>query len=150
MADTKQVGLSGRKLFIAIPTYDGKLNIKTAYGLARLMPIAAEHGVSVVMGHLSGCSIITVARNALVYEFISTVALADKMSLEFNISDHGVDMEIEFTDDAHAATGAKLYLQLKSGDSYLCERVPRRRNLYHEGRAALPVCSPAGRRKIGQ
>ena len=31
-------------------------------------------------------------------------------------------MEIESTDDAHAATRAKLYLQLKSGDSYLRER----------------------------
>ena len=33
-----------------------------------------------------------------------------------------IDMEIEFSDDAHEATGAKLYLQLKSGDSYLRER----------------------------
>jgi hypothetical protein len=38
------------------------------------------------------------------------------------VSDHGIDMEIEFKDDAYEATGAKLYLQLKSGDSYLRER----------------------------
>ncbi len=31
-------------------------------------------------------------------------------------------MEIELNDDAHEATGAKLYLQLKSGDSYTCKR----------------------------
>ena len=55
-------------------------------------------------------------------EVISTVALADQISREFNVSDQGIDMEIEFTDDAHEATGAKLYLQLKSGDSYLRER----------------------------
>ena len=30
-------------------------------------------------------------------------------------------MEIEFTRDNHEATGKKLYLQLKSGDSYLRE-----------------------------
>jgi hypothetical protein len=59
---------------------------------------------------------------ALVGEVISTVALADQISREFNVSDQGIDMEIEFTDDAHEATGAKLYLQLKSGDSYLRER----------------------------
>ena len=59
---------------------------------------------------------------ALVGEVISTVALADQISREFNVSDQGIDMEIEFTDDAHRATGAKLYLQLKSGDSYLSER----------------------------
>lgn len=59
---------------------------------------------------------------ALVGEVISTVALADQISRELIVSDQGIDMEIEFTDDAHEATGAKLYLQLKSGDSYLRER----------------------------
>jgi hypothetical protein len=59
---------------------------------------------------------------ALVGEVISTVALADQISREFNVRDQGIDMEIEFTDDAHEATGAKLYLQLKSGDFYLRER----------------------------
>jgi small GTP-binding protein len=55
---------------------------------------------------------------ALVGEVISTVALAAQISREHNVSDHGIDMEIEFKDDAQKATGAKLYLQLKSGDSY--------------------------------
>ena len=47
----------------------------------------------------------------------STVALADQISREFKVSDQGIDMEIEFNDDTHEATGAKLTLQLKSGDS---------------------------------
>ena len=34
----------------------------------------------------------------------------------------GIDMEIEFKRDDGTATGEKLYLQLKSGDSYLHER----------------------------
>jgi hypothetical protein len=59
---------------------------------------------------------------ALVGEVISTVALADQISREFNVSDQGIDMEIEFTDDEHMATGAKIYLQLKSGDSYTQKR----------------------------
>jgi hypothetical protein len=59
---------------------------------------------------------------ALVGEVISTVALADQISREFSVSDQGIDMEIEFNDDAHEATGRKLYLQLKSGDSYLRDR----------------------------
>jgi hypothetical protein len=37
-------------------------------------------------------------------------------------SDHGIDGEIEFKDDKGRATGKRLYLQLKSGDSYLTER----------------------------
>jgi hypothetical protein len=59
---------------------------------------------------------------ALVGEVISTVALAGQLSREFNVSDHGIDMEIEFKSDAGEATGRKLYLQLKSGDSYLSKR----------------------------
>ena len=58
---------------------------------------------------------------ALVGEVISTVALAGHISREFNVSDHGIDMEIEFKSSGEA-TGHKLYLQLKSGDSYLRER----------------------------
>ena len=40
MAEEKRVSLEGRKVFIGIPTYDGKLSIKLAYTLASLMPIA--------------------------------------------------------------------------------------------------------------
>jgi len=56
---------------------------------------------------------------ALVGEVIATVALAGQISREFPISDHGIDMEIEFKADTGEATGRRLYLQLKSGDSYL-------------------------------
>ncbi|MGA2178936.1 MAG: TIR domain-containing protein [Verrucomicrobiota bacterium] len=59
---------------------------------------------------------------ALVGEVISTVALAGQISRELIVSDQGIDMEIEFKSDAGEATGRKLYLQLKSGDSYLRER----------------------------
>lgn len=59
---------------------------------------------------------------ALVGEVISTVANAGQISREFSVSDHGIDLEIEFKNDTGAATGRKLYLQLKSGDSYLRQR----------------------------
>ena len=36
-------------------------------------------------------------------EAASTVALADQISREFNVSDQGIDMEIELTNDAHEA-----------------------------------------------
>jgi len=58
----------------------------------------------------------------LVGEVISTVALAGQLCREFTVSDHGIDMEIEFKNDAGEATGRKVYLQLKSGDSYLRKR----------------------------
>ncbi len=72
MAEQKVVDLSGRSLFIAIPAYDGKVSIKLAYTLAQLMPMALRSGVSVKLGHVSGCSIITMARNMLVDQFLKT------------------------------------------------------------------------------
>ena len=48
---------------------------------------------------------------ALVGEVISTVALAAQISREKNVSDHGIDMEIEFKDAAGEATGEMLFLQ---------------------------------------
>lgn len=72
MAEQKRVSLENRKVFIGIPTYDGKLNIKLAYTLAALMPVALQHGISVKLGHVSGCSIITMARNSLVHQFLKS------------------------------------------------------------------------------
>lgn len=72
MAEEKRVSLEGRKVFIGIPTYDGKVNVKLAYTLAALMPMALKHGISVKLGHVSGCSIITMARNSLVNQFLKS------------------------------------------------------------------------------
>lgn len=55
----------------------------------------------------------------LVGEVISAVALANQICREKNVSDHGIDAEIEFKDDSSQATGQMIFLQLKSGDSYL-------------------------------
>lgn len=74
MADTRQVNLQGRKLFVGIPAYDSKLNIKTAFALAQLMPKALQLGIGVYLSDLSNCSIITMARNSLVNEFLKTDA----------------------------------------------------------------------------
>ena len=45
---------------------------------------------------------------ALVGDVISTVALAGQICREFTVSDHGIDMEIEFKNDADEATGRSL------------------------------------------
>jgi GTPase SAR1 family protein len=85
---------------------------------------------------------------ALVGEVISTVALAGQISREFAVSDHGIDMEVEFKSDAGEATGRKLYLQLKSGDSYLRKRqrdgtevfeIPKERHAQYWMGQAFPV-----------
>ncbi|MFZ6845841.1 DUF4365 domain-containing protein [Undibacterium sp. RuTC16W] len=55
----------------------------------------------------------------LVGEVISKVALSRQISREKTVSDHGIDMEIEFKNDDGTASGQLLFLQLKSGDSYV-------------------------------
>jgi uncharacterized protein DUF4365 len=72
---------------------------------------------------------------ALVGDVISTVALAGQISREFNVSDHGIDMEIEFKSDSGEATGRKVYLQLKSGDSYLTTRKSDGAQVFKIGKA---------------
>lgn len=91
MADTVQASLEGRKVFIAIPTYDGKLNIKTAYNLAQLMPRAFQHGVSFHLSHMSGCSLITMARNSLVNEFLKTDC-TELLFIDSDVIVHGDDI----------------------------------------------------------
>jgi len=50
------------------------------------------------------------------------VAEAGQIYRGYTNSDHGIDGEIEFKDDLGRASGKRLYLQLKSGDSYLKKR----------------------------
>ncbi|WP_295444065.1 TIR domain-containing protein [uncultured Thiodictyon sp.] len=50
------------------------------------------------------------------------VAEAGQVYRGYTNSDHGIDGEIEFKDDQGRASGRRLYVQLKSGDSYLKQR----------------------------
>jgi hypothetical protein len=47
---------------------------------------------------------------------------AGQIYRQYTNSDHGIDGEIEFKDQEGKASGKRLYLQLKSGDSYLSKR----------------------------
>lgn len=72
MAEQKSFSLAGRKLMVAIPCYDGKVNIKTAFAIAELVPKLDKMGVQIHLAHVSGCSIITKARNNLVRNFMES------------------------------------------------------------------------------
>lgn len=72
METEKRVMLAGRKLMIAIPAYDGKLNIQAAFELPQLALRAQRHGFQIQLVHMSGCSIITRARNSLVNQFMES------------------------------------------------------------------------------
>lgn len=58
----------------------------------------------------------------LVGHAFSTVGEAGHIFRPTPNSDHGIDGEIEFKNDKGEATGQRLYLQLKPGDSYLRQR----------------------------
>jgi hypothetical protein len=58
----------------------------------------------------------------LVGHAFSIVAEAGQIYKGYTNGDHGIDGEIEFKDDRGRASGKRLYVQLKSGDSYLKKR----------------------------
>lgn len=74
MADEKTFSVAGRRLMVCVPAYDGKLNIKSAFALANLALQTSQAGVTLYLTHISGCSLITKARNGLVADFLESDA----------------------------------------------------------------------------
>lgn len=74
MAADKAYDLSGRSVFIALPAYDFKVSLKLAVSLARFAQSAGQHGVSVHIGSICGCSVVSRARNLLVRDFLDSDA----------------------------------------------------------------------------
>jgi hypothetical protein len=60
------------KLMIAIPTYDGKVGIKAAFEFAALALATQKFGIGLELAQLSGCAIISKARNILVSQFMKS------------------------------------------------------------------------------
>lgn len=75
MADEERsVDLRGRILMVGIPAYDGRVNLKTAFALAKLAAIVGKLGVQLMLTQVSGCSLITKARNSIVHDFLKSNA----------------------------------------------------------------------------
>jgi hypothetical protein len=56
----------------------------------------------------------------LALEVMSRITSADQKCFEIpGTEDEGIDVELEFTTDDHRASGRKIYLQLKAGNSHL-------------------------------
>ena len=67
-----------------------------------------------------------------------------QISREFSVSDHGIDMEIEFKDDAGEATGKRLYLAAQAGGFLFAEVAGRWGGGVHDqGRAPWPLLDGA-------
>ena len=68
----RSVDLRTRRLMVAIPCYDGKLNVQAAFALSQLTSLSQTYGFGLQLAHMSGCSIITKARNALAHRFLAS------------------------------------------------------------------------------
>lgn len=75
------------------------------------------------MDEMAGINLDNESRGlALVGHAIAIAAEAGQIFRPVAWADWGIDGEIEFKDDQGRASGQRLYLQLKSGDSYLYQR----------------------------
>lgn len=72
MAIEKQISLAGRSLMIGIPAYDSKIDINSALNLLQVAGKAGQHGITMQVAHISGCSILPKARNTLIARFMES------------------------------------------------------------------------------
>jgi len=81
--------LAGRKIMIGLPTYDFKVSTKLAIALASFCVKSRDHGVDIQISNVSGCSVVSRARNLIVEEFLNS----DCTELMF------IDADINFNAD---------------------------------------------------
>jgi len=90
MQNEASYDLAGKKLFIGLPAYDFKISVKMAIALAEFCVKAQQHGVSIQISNVSGCSVVSRVRNIIVDEFLESQAehlLMIDSDMTFNADD---------------------------------------------------------------
>jgi len=64
--------MAGKSVFVALPAYDFKVSLKLAVSLARFAQMAAQHGISLQIGSICGCSVVSRARNLLAQDMLDS------------------------------------------------------------------------------
>ena len=72
MQAQKGFKLAGKKLMIGLPAYDHKVGLKMAISLMRLAQNSMEHGITIQISSICGCSVVTRARNMIAHEFLKS------------------------------------------------------------------------------
>jgi hypothetical protein len=103
----KEVSLKGRSLMIAVPAYDGKLSIQSAFALPVVAFDSIKYGFEVHLAHISGSSIITRARNLLVKDFMKSEC-TDLLFIDADIHFKAQDVLriLAMSDDKDVVAGA--------------------------------------------
>lgn len=90
MQNEASYNLAGKKLFVGLPAYDFKVSVKMAIALAEFCVKAQQHGVSIQISNVSGCSVVSRVRNIIVNEFLESEAehlLMIDSDMTFNADD---------------------------------------------------------------
>lgn len=66
------VRLNDRRLMIALPLYDGRLNVEAAFNIINLCALAGKYNFTIDLAHISFCSILPKARNVMVHRFMES------------------------------------------------------------------------------
>jgi glycosyltransferase involved in cell wall biosynthesis len=72
MQNQKGFDLAGKSIFIALPAYDFKVSLKLAISLARFAQAAPGYGISIQIGSICGCSVVSRARNLLAQDMLES------------------------------------------------------------------------------
>jgi|TARA_R110000868_G_scaffold344666_1_gene605749 hypothetical protein len=91
MQNEKGYDLAGRSIFIALPAYDFKVSLKLAISLARFSQLAPQHGISIQIGSICGCSVVSRARNLLVQDLLDSEC-TDLMFIDADINFEAEDI----------------------------------------------------------
>jgi len=91
MQNEKGYDLAGRSLFIALPAYDFKVSLKLAISLAQFAQQAQQHGVSIQIGSICGCSVVSRARNLLAQDMLDSDC-TDLMFIDSDINFEAADL----------------------------------------------------------
>jgi hypothetical protein len=83
--------LAGRKIMIGIPSYDYKVATKWAISFAHFCIEAQKHGVQIQVGNVSGCSVVSRARNLIAYDFLESDC-TDLMFIDSDITFNAEDV----------------------------------------------------------
>lgn len=72
MQQQRGYDLTGKSIFIALPAYDFKVSLKLAVSLARFAQAAPQHGITIQIGSICGCSVVSRARNLLAQDMLES------------------------------------------------------------------------------